>query len=249
MSFAEQHQNYQRPQHICGIYKITNLYNNKSYIGKSIHIPRRFREHRSPNEWKRTPNKPLYLAFQKYGLDAFTFEVIEQCNEEQLNEREIYWIEYYQTTNEEFGYNIQLGGEGHGPHDQHPNHKLTLEDVQDIRKRYANHERKAEVEKLYADKIGPSGFAKVWKGETWSDIMPEVYSEENKNFHKKNTGCPGSKNGRALLTEEDVYNIRLRKKEGENWEDVYEDYEHTGIKKSSFHRVWQYQNWKHVVVK
>lgn len=46
--------------------------------------------------------------------------------------------------------------------------------------------------------------------------MPEVYSTENKEFHKKNTGQKGSKNGRSLLTEEDVYQIRLRKKNGED---------------------------------
>lgn len=50
MSFKEQHEKYVRPENITGIYKITNLINNKSYIGKSVHIPRRFLEHRSPNE-------------------------------------------------------------------------------------------------------------------------------------------------------------------------------------------------------
>ena len=65
MSFKTLHEQYKRPENITGIYKITNLVNNKSYIGKSIHIPRRFLEHRSPNEWKRNSNKPLYLAFKK----------------------------------------------------------------------------------------------------------------------------------------------------------------------------------------
>lgn len=50
MSFKEQHENYKRSEQICGIYKITNMYNNKSYIGKSIHIPRRFLEHKNKSE-------------------------------------------------------------------------------------------------------------------------------------------------------------------------------------------------------
>ena len=63
-------------------------------------------------------------------------------------------------------------------------------------------------EELYKDKIGPSGFKKIWQGITWSNIMPEVYTPENKAFHAKNTGQKGSTNGRALLTEKDVYEIR-----------------------------------------
>ncbi|MBR4984030.1 MAG: hypothetical protein IKY94_15975 [Lachnospiraceae bacterium] len=51
--------------------------------------------------------------------------------------------------------------------------------------------------------------------------MPEVYTEENKNFHKNNTGNTGSSNGRSKLTEEDVRNIRLRKKNGEESSIVY----------------------------
>lgn len=43
----------------------------------------------------------------------------------------------------------------------HPRHKVTIEDVQDIRQRYANHERCKDVEQLYKDKIGHSGFSKI----------------------------------------------------------------------------------------
>lgn len=246
--FDDKHSSYQRPKKICGIYKITNLINKKKYIGKSIDIERRFREHKSKSEWRRTPRKPLYLAFQKYGLESFSFEVLEECDKSVLNKRERYWIKYYQTNNRELGYNIREGGEGSGPGEEHENHKVTEEDVRDIRIRYNNHERKYEVEKLYENKIGHSGFHKIWTGETWSDIMPDVYTEENKKFHKNNTGCNGSKNGRALLTEEDVYNIRLRKKNGEDRRVVFEDYKDTGIKFSSFTSVWNYQNWKNIIV-
>lgn len=248
MSFLEQHNSYQRPVNRCGIYKITNNINNKIYIGKSNNIERRFKEHQSPYEWSRTPNKPLYLAFQKYGLMNFTFDIIEDCEDINLNEREQYWIDYYNATNPEIGYNIQLGGDGHSPNEAHPNHKLTQSDVEDIRTRYANLERRKDVEELYKDKIGPSGFKKIWQGITWSNIMPEVYTPENKAFHAKNTGQKGSTNGRALLTEKDVYEIRQRKKNGEYWLDVYEDYKNTGIKKSSFQQTWEGYNWKHVVV-
>ena len=248
MSFKEQHEKYTRPTTHCGIYKITNKINNKVYIGKSTSIERRFSEHKSPYEWGRLPNKPLYLAFIKYGLNNFIFEIIEECDEKSLNQREIYWIKQYNSTDAEKGYNISAGGDGHSPNEDHPNHKLTEQDVRDIRIRYANLERRKEVEQMYKDKIGPSGFKKIWQGITWSNIMPEVYTPENKAFHAKNTGQKGSSNGRSLLTEEDVYTIRMRKKNGEHWQEVYKDYEHTGIKKSSFQYTWEGYNWKHIVV-
>ena len=123
--------------------------------------------------------------------------------------------------------------------DAHPRHKLTSKDVENIRIRYNNLERRKEVYELYKDRIGESGFGKIWKGETWRHIMPEVYTEENKEFHLHNTGNSGSSNGRARLTEEDVYNIRLRRKNGENRKTVYEDYKDL-LTLGSFNNVWSY---------
>lgn len=227
-----------------GIYKITNLLNQKSYIGKSNDIDRRWSQHKSPYEWSRQPDSSLYLAFQKYGLDNFKFEIIEECKVEELGEKEKYWVEYYDTFYN--GYNQTAGGEGNN-YDSHPKHKLTKQDVIDIRTRYANLERKKEVYELYKDRIGESGFGKIWKGETWKGIMDEVYTKENKDFHLHNTANKGSSNGRSRLNEEDVKIIRLRRKNGENWKTVYEDYKHL-LTEGSFKNVWSYQNWKNIIV-
>lgn len=77
--------------------------------------------------------------------------------------------------------------------------------------------------------------------------MPEVYTQENKDFHKHNTANTGSKNGRARLTENEVYEIRLRRKNGEKLSDVYVDYSDRMTYKS-FSNVWTYQNWKNIIV-
>ena len=94
-----------------GIYKITNLINNKSYIGQSIDIQARFSSHKRTLQWNDPRvNYPLYRDFKKYGLENFSFEIIEQCSKDELNEKEKYWINHYNTYNN--GYNLTLGGEG-----------------------------------------------------------------------------------------------------------------------------------------
>ena len=227
-----------------GIYKITNKVNGHSYIGQSIHIEERFKEHQNKYNWDREKDKPLYQAFQKYGLNNFNFEIIEECRPEQLNIKEQYWIDFYNTYKD--GYNQTSGGEtNYG--DNHPGHKLTKEDVIDIRTRYANLERRKEVYSLYKDRIGESGFSKIWKGESWKDIMPEVYTPENKEYHLHDTANKGSSNGRTRLTEKDVQNIRIRRKNGEKLSEVYKDYENK-LTKGSFTNIWTYQNWKNVII-
>jgi group I intron endonuclease len=112
------------------IYKITNKINNKCYIGQtSKHYEDRWNIHKntSKNIKHKDYNYPLYKAFRKYGIDNFNFEVIEECNIDNLNEREIYWIDYYKATNSQSGYNQSLGGKGY--------RKLKLDELS-IVKRY-----------------------------------------------------------------------------------------------------------------
>lgn len=91
----------------CGIYKITNNVNQHCYIGQSINIESRWVHHK--NFSKSMNHYPLYLAFEKYGIENFTFEIIEECPIEKLNEREIYWIQYYNSYYD--GYNQTTGGQ------------------------------------------------------------------------------------------------------------------------------------------
>lgn len=233
-----------------GIYIIRNKINNHFYIGMSKNIQLRWRHHinESQNINSKEYEKTLYRAFRKYGIENFSFEILEFCEEQFLREKEIYWINKLDAINQ--GYNelnnwqpeIAIQGESH------PNHKLTEQDVIDIRIRYNNKERCKEVEKLYRHKIGHSGFSKVWKGETWKHIMPEVYTEENKQFHLHNTGNRGSANGRAKFTEQEVYNIRLRRIKGEKRENVYLDYSNKCSEKY-FQEIWYGYKWKNVIVK
>lgn len=233
-----------------GIYMITNTINNKSYIGQSIHLRKRLTDHRCRSHYSgdREYNKTFYRSIRKYGIENFTIQILEECDKEFLDERETYWIEFYDTYNN--GYNETTGGGSGQQHikgEKHPNHKLTEKDIIDIRTRYNNHERKKEVYSLYKDRINFTGFHKIWTGTTWKNIMMDVYTEENKKFHLHNTGQSGSSNGKAKLNEKQVYDIRLRKKNGESFDNVYEDYSHL-LTKGSFQCVWYNQNWKNIIV-
>ncbi len=98
---------------ICGIYKITNQVNGKCYIGQSVNIARRWRDHKktSSDASYDTYNSSLHKAFKKYGLENFSFEVLEECLQENLNAREVYWIDYFNSNNPQCGYNLTLGGD------------------------------------------------------------------------------------------------------------------------------------------
>ena len=56
----------------------------------------------------------MYRAIKKYGIENFDFEVIEECSKEQLNDKEIYWISYYDSCNLDKGYNLTKGGDNTG---------------------------------------------------------------------------------------------------------------------------------------
>lgn len=96
-----------------GIYKIQNLINGKVYIGQSVNIARRWKEHRNSAENSRTDSdNAIHRAMKKYGLSNFSFKVIEECLAEELDEKEIYWISYYNSNKEDSGYNLTTGGQG-----------------------------------------------------------------------------------------------------------------------------------------
>jgi group I intron endonuclease len=89
-----------------GIYKITNCVNKKGYVGQTIReIPDRWREHKYRLRGHYHDNEHLQRAWDKYGENAFIFEVLEYCAIEDLGRREGYWIKRFKTDEREFGYN------------------------------------------------------------------------------------------------------------------------------------------------
>ena len=96
----------------CGIYKIENKINHHLYIGKAKNIETRWRQHKWEGSHLRYKT-PLYLALHKYGIENFDFIIIEEMSLEQYqkigNQREQYWIKYYDAYTKKDNYNITIG--------------------------------------------------------------------------------------------------------------------------------------------
>ena len=102
------------------VYKITNLINNKVYIGITKQIIKRIGNHiyyfKNPNS---SNNTYLHKSLRKYGLEFFTIEVLEICDTlDSLNDKEVYWIQYYNSTDNKKGYNLDSGGNLKEPNEQ-----------------------------------------------------------------------------------------------------------------------------------
>lgn len=102
-----------------GIYKFTNVINGKSYIGQSVDIKRRYKEHKN----RKDENTLFHAAIKEYGFENFVFSIIEVCNIDELNDKEIFYIKEYNTLIPN-GYNVSEGG--------HHGHPMKLSSVDDV---------------------------------------------------------------------------------------------------------------------
>ena len=83
---------------ISGIYKIINTVTGDFYIGSSKNVNRRWACHKCLSTWNECPNNPMYIDMQKYGLDNFSFQILEEVEIESLKETEQKFIETLKPT-------------------------------------------------------------------------------------------------------------------------------------------------------
>ena len=162
-----------------GIYLITNIVNNKVYVGQAQNLYVRTRQHVLYEK-----NPLLKKAFKKYGIDKFTIDVLEQCETDKLDEREQYWMDYYEVIDKNKGYNIcPVAGSTRGlKKSQEEREKMSKRASQRIGKSnpfYGKHHSDDAKEKIRQKKIG-----QVVSDETKRKISQrhtgEKFSEERK---------------------------------------------------------------------
>lgn len=119
------------------VYVITNTINGKQYVGATRRsVEKRFKEHYFESKRQRCKNRPLYIAINKYGIDNFSIEELEECLDEERFDRECYWIEKLKTYDN--GYNLTYGGAG-----------KNLFDYKEIADKYLEIKNQKEVAKLF----------------------------------------------------------------------------------------------------
>lgn len=202
-----------------GIYKITEKNNPTNfYIGQSNNIERRFKEH--IYKTSKQSRIPFDDKITEKGNEAFDYEVLEECSINQLNDKEKYWIEKLNALQSG---NKQKGGSQNIIGENNPKAKMTEQDVIRIRQAYMNHEHQKDVYKEFQNKIAFGTFQNIWQGRSWSHIMPEVFTQENKQYYIYQNS-QGSNGASAQFTDEEVIAIRERYV-NQTAKQIYKDYE------------------------
>ena len=201
-----------------GIYKITHKDNpNIFYVGKSNDIQRRFKEHIQKTY------KQSRIPFDDYinncNKNTFNFEILELCSVEQLSEKEKYWTDKLHATQ---ACNKFDGGLTDVVGEHNPKAKLTEEDIIYIRKAYNEHKKQKEVYEKFKNTISFNHFQNIWQGRVWAHIMPEVFTEENKQYYIYENS-KGEASNNSAFTNEEIIAIRTRYVK-ESAKQIYEDY-------------------------
>ena len=233
-----------------GIYKITNTKNGKIYIGQSKDINRRWIEHKCYYKSKNhhSSSSYLYSSMRKYGIEFFSFEVIEEVEENELDAKEIFYINLYCSNKKENGYNLTNGGDKGQTliGANNPNSHLSNEIVFEIRELYLKGFLKRQAYKLINEKIkiNHNTFGCIWNGRGYKDIHYDVYDDCNKDkireIRKINRSIVSETSSKKYVLE-----IRDARKNGEYWEDVYERYKNY-MSKYVFMDIWANNTYKYI---
>lgn len=239
-----------------GIYAIKNKMNNKMYIGQSVNVNKRKSYHLWLLRNNSHFNPKLQNAFNKYGEENFEFVILEKCNKEELDDKEIEYISRYNTTNN--GYNICEGGGGSLGRTLSEETKQKISNANIGRKQdeIAKKRKSKAMKELwktaeYRKKMKQRPKPKPWnKGRRLTEEEKKHLSEKLKGRriteeHKKKLHelYKGEKSLTAKLTEQQVIEIRLRFLKGEKQCDIKKDYQ---VSAQTIYDIVRNRRWRHI---
>lgn len=182
------------------IYKITNKVNNKVYIGQTImSINERWSNHKSCNNCVYLKN-----AIVKYGCENFTIEQIDSAETlEELNEKEKYWILFYNSTNRKKGYNLRTGGDN-SLHSEESKQKMRkkrgpmTEEQKKNMKGKMTEEQKDRVRKIW---VGKKHTEETKAKMRENKRLNPMSQEERDNISKRNKGKKHTEESKKKISE------------------------------------------------
>lgn len=198
------------------IYVYTNKINGHQYVGQTNNLQKRYNGHKSDsyNPNSHSYNLPLHAAIRKYGLENFTFEVIEEVETvEQANEREIYWIKEKQSHVSKGGYNITFGGDGCArgaiPYEEllEKGKLFTKDEIIDIQQRLINGEKYDDIIKFYSPRLTRTFLSNLNQGVNYKD--PNLKYPLKTNF-----------SGEGRFSKEEIAQIKEEIKSGLKYSEI-----------------------------
>lgn len=204
------------------IYKFTNKLNGKSYIGQTNNLQKRYNGHKSSSFNKNSSeyNLPFHSAIRKYGIENFEFETLEEIDDKEnqayVDEREIFFIQYFESAKDKNGYNISLGGQGFRREPLtfeeclEKSRLFTKEEILDIQNRLLNDEEFADIENLYSPKLKPSFLRNINCG---------------LNFKNPNLDYPIKKHSKSAFTQAQIKQIKDRIKENIPYSEIAKEFD------------------------
>lgn len=234
---------------VSGIYQIRNTINGKIYVGSSVNLRKRKNGHLSTLRRGIHSSTHLQRAFNKYGEEAFVFEVLELCDVNELEDRETFWIKEKNANNHDYGYNSRIYVESNlgFRHSEESKRKISearrgkgtgkrnlSDDTRDFLRRKCIEQNLFQYHTEETERKRIESVRKATVGKTLSD-------EHKENISKRNRG---EGNGQAKLNEEQVKSIKLLLEEGAlTQEKIAEKF---GVSRRTIGLIKSGERWGHV---